>query len=197
MSFFNCIFTFMKAVYHYTCHSGGAEGADSYFEFFSKKFQVRVVAYSYRTKFHTSENKYELTTDEFNEGVENVLKANEVLKRSKINSYLKFLARNWFQVKNADEVYAVTNLKMVNNRLQVKGGTAWAVQMAINSEKKVFVYDQQTAQWLYWDTYYLNFKPLTEQPKINASNFAGIGTRNINLFGIQAIEELFKNTFQI
>lgn len=195
-SLINCIFTFMKTVNHYTCHSGGAEGADSYFEFFAKKFQVQVIAYSYKTKFHSSENKYELTVDEFKEGVAQVLKANEILKRTKINAYLKLLARNWFQVKYAHEVFAVTNLKMVQNRLQIKGGTAWAVQMAINNGKKVFVYNQQTAQWFYWDTYALHFKTLQQPPKITATHFAGIGTRNINLFGIQAIEELFKNTFE-
>lgn len=186
----------MKFINHYTCYSGGAEGADSYFEFFAEKFHVSVVAFSYKTKFHKSENKRELTDDEFKEGVENVLKANEVLKRSKINQYLKFLARNWFQVKNAHEIYAVSSLKKVNERLQVKGGTAWAVQMAINTNKKVFVYNQDIAQWFYWDFYQQNFIELKDPPKISSYHFAGIGTRNINIFGINAIEELFKNTFE-
>ena len=65
----------MKCINHYICYSGGAEGADSYFEFFAEKFNVSVVAYSYKTKYHTSNNKYELTEDEFKEGVENVWKA--------------------------------------------------------------------------------------------------------------------------
>lgn len=186
----------MKGVNHYTCHSGGAEGADAYFEFFAKQYQVAVVAYSYKTKRHTSESKYELTDEEFKEGVENVWKANEVLKRSKINRYLNFLARNWFQVKKAQEIYAVSNLKKINNQLQVKGGTAWAVQMAIQAQKKVFVFHQDIDQWFYWDSFHMNFKELKEQPKITSHHFAGIGTRNINIFGVNAIEELFKNTFE-
>jgi len=186
----------MKLINHHTCYSGGAEGADSYFEFFAEKFNVSVVAYSYKTRHHKSENKHELTDDEFKEGVENVMKANEVLKRSKINQYLKFLSRNWFQVKNADEIYAVSSLKKVNDHLQVKGGTAWAVQMAINNKKKVFVYNQDLAQWFYWDFSKQNFIELKDQPKITSHHFAGIGTRNINIFGINAIEELFKNTFE-
>src|SRR5690554_7093648 len=79
----------MKAVKQFICHSGGAEGADSYFEFFSKKYRVDVIAYSYKTAFHQSENKYELSESEFREGVANVYKTNEVLKRSRIQSYLK------------------------------------------------------------------------------------------------------------
>lgn len=196
LSFRFNIFTIMKLINHHTCYSGGAEGADAYFEFFAEKFNVTVVAYSYKTKHHKSENKYELTDEEFKEGVVHVHKANEILKRSKINSYLKLLARNWFQVKNADEIYAVSTLKKVNDHLQVKGGTAWAVQMAINTNKKVFVYNQDTAQWLYWDFFYKSFKELSDNPKITTHRFAGIGTRNINIFGVNAIEELFKNTFK-
>ncbi len=186
----------MNFLNHYTCYSGGAEGADAYFEFFAQKFNVSVVAYSYKTRHHKSVNKYELTEDEFKEGVEKVWKANQVLKRSKINQYLKFLARNWFQIKNAKEIYAVTTLKKVNNQLQVSGGTAWAIQMAINTNKKVFVYNQDVAQWFYWDFFKKDFIELENQPKITTHHFAGIGTRNINIFGINAIEELFKNTFE-
>lgn len=185
----------MKAIKRFVCHSGGAEGADSYFEFFSKKYSVDVVAYSYKTAFHQSENKYELSESEFQEGVENVYKTNEVLKRSRIQSYLKFLARNWHQVKNADEVFAVSTFKKSNNDLQVQGGTAWAIQMAIDLQKNVWVFDQNKTQWFWYDHYHREFRKTTVQPKINSSNFAGIGTRNINLFGIDAIEQLFKNSF--
>lgn len=185
----------MKLVNQYTCYSGGAEGADAYFELFAKKFNMHVIAFSYKIKHHTSENKHELTDDEFKEGVQQVYHANRILKRSKINKYLHFLARNWYQVKKADEVFAITRLKEVNGCLQVKGGTAWAVQMAIDTKKNIFVYNQDTAEWLYYDFYYLKFKPLNRSPKITAYHFAGIGTRAINFFGINAIEELFNNTF--
>ena len=185
----------MKLVNQYICYSGGAEGADAYFEFFAKKFNIQVVAFSYKTKYHNSENKYELSHEQFKEGVQQVYIANQVLKRSKINKYLHFLARNWFQVKNADEVFAVACLKEVNGCLQVKGGTAWAVQMAIDAKKNIYVFNQETAQWLYYDYYYLKFKPLNKTVKITTHHFAGIGTRALNFFGMQAIEDLFKNTF--
>lgn len=186
----------MKQFAKHICYSGGAEGADTYFEFFSNKFAVDVIAYSYKTKYHTSENKYELNEMQFAEGVKHVHKANLVLKRAKVNSYLKLLARNWFQVKNADEVFAISILKNTANGWCVQGGTAWAVQMAINTNKPVFVFDQDQVQWFYYDYYYKNFKECVNNPKITALHFAGIGTRNINLFGINAIENLFKNTFE-
>ncbi|SEH78878.1 hypothetical protein SAMN02927937_01435 [Paenimyroides aquimaris] len=185
----------MKPINKYTCHSGGAEGADACFEFFSKRYHINVVAYSYKTRFHQSENKYELNENEFNEGIKNVYKANEVLKRSRIHSYLKLLARNWFQVKYADEVFAVSTLKKQNEKLVVKGGTAWAIQMAVDAQKNVFVYDQEQLQWFYYDYYFGDFCILKTPPKITSLNFTGIGTRNINFFGMDAIEQLFKNTF--
>lgn len=186
----------MKDVNQYTCYSGGANGADLYFELFSKQFHVNVVAYSYKTKYHVSENKQELTYNEFNEGVMHVYKANETLKRSKINPYLRLLARNWFQVKSADEVFAIAVLRKNQDGYRIKGGTAWAVQMAIDVGKNVFVFDQEQIQWFYWDIYFRSFLICKEGPKISAFNFAGIGTRNINLFGIDAIEQLYINTFK-
>jgi len=185
----------MKQADQYTCHSGGAEGADAYFEFFSERFRVRTVAYSYKTRFHRSVNKYELTEAEFNEGRIRVLQANEVLKRSNIQRYLNLLARNWHQVKNADEVFAIAPIRLNNKEFKIKGGSAWAVQMAVNAGKNTFVYDQEQLLWFYWDKTSEAFKTLKGEPRISTLNFAGIGTRNINLFGIEAIEQLYKNTF--
>lgn len=185
----------MKQNKYYKCHSGGAEGADSYFEFFSKQYRVAVVAYSYKTRFHRSENKYELNETEFKEGVDCVYKANEVLKRSRINPYLKLLARNWFQVKYAQEVFAISTLKKQNDQFAVKGGTAWAVQMAIDAHKRIFVFDQDRIQWFYYDYALADFSELKTEPKITAQDFTGIGTRNINFFGMAAVEQLFRNTF--
>lgn len=34
-----------------TCHSGGAEGADTYFETIGDKYGVKTNAYSYKTKY--------------------------------------------------------------------------------------------------------------------------------------------------
>lgn len=185
----------MKEKKCYTCHSGGAEGTDSFFEFLSKQYNIIVIAFTYKTRFHKSQNKRELTIEEFNEGVEKVYKANETLKRSRINPYLKLLARNWFQVKYADEIFAVTVLKKQNGKLTIKGGTAWAIQMAINAHKSIFVYDQEQLQWFFYDYYLTDFCLLKSEPVITANNFSGIGTRNINFFGISVIEQLFKNTF--
>lgn len=181
----------------YFCHSGGAEGADSYFEIFGKQFGVKTIAYSYKTKFHNTNSKRELIEKEFLEGCEKVELANQTLQKFKYKHILKLLSRNWFQVKNADQIFAVGLIKKRIDDLEyVKGGTGWTIQMAIDHRKKIFVFDQNQMQWFSWDYSTKKFVLCIDEPKISVQNFAGIGTRKINLFGIQAIENLYINSFK-
>lgn len=181
----------------FVCHSGGAEGADSFFESFGKNFNVQTIVYSYKTKFHSEEFKYELSENEFIEGCEKVAIANEKLQRFKYKHMLKLLARNWFQVKNADEIFAVGSIKRKAPQTEyVNGGTGWTVQMAIDHNKSVFVFDQFEMRWFFWNYETGCFEVCFRDPKITKNNFAGVGTRKINMFGVQAIENLYINSFK-
>lgn len=178
------------------CHSGGAQGADYYFEELGKSFNVKTIVYSYKTKHHASENKKELTQNEFLEGEKMVERANLTLQRFRYHRMINLLARNWFQVKHADEIFAIGSIKKQNDVQFVKGGTGWAVQMAIDANKPVYVFDQNEVRWYYWNFDQNEFLDYLHEPRITSDNFAGIGTRKINLFGIQAIENLYQNTFK-
>jgi hypothetical protein len=70
-----------KTLSNFTCHSGGATGADTYFEKLAESYGVHVNAYSYKTKTHSSKNKVELTEAEFLEGIEHVEIANHTLQK--------------------------------------------------------------------------------------------------------------------
>jgi len=180
----------------YVCHSGGAQGADFYFENFGNKFHVRTIAYSYKTPFHNSLLKKELTEQEFFEGCEKIEIANVALNRFKYQHMLKLLARNWFQVKYSDEVFAVGSIKSRKGNIQfLKGGTGWAVQMAIDRGIPVYVYDQDQLRWFSWSYALKMFQVCVDNPIITKKNFTGIGTRRINLFGINAIEDLYERSF--
>ena len=48
-----------------TCHSGGAKGADSIFESTSEIYGVKTNAYSYKTDYHITKNKVEITFSAF------------------------------------------------------------------------------------------------------------------------------------
>jgi len=180
----------------FKCHSGGAEGTDTYFEEIGQKYGVQTFAYSYKTQYHQSNNKVELNETEYQEGIFHVNIANETLQKFKIKRYMKLLARCWFQVKNSEQIFAISTIIVKNNREFVKGGTGWTVQMAIDNNKEVFLFDQKKDSWFYWDYQESKFKTRNEIPKITATNFAGIGARIINEKGINAIEDLFYKSFK-
>jgi len=187
------------------CHSGGAKGSDTYFETIGEEFGVKTKAYSYKTNYHQSKNKVEISDSDYKEGVEEINKANKLLNRYGIHKYMNLLARNWAQVKYSDQVLAIGTIikpgskgsKGYYNRSKyevVDGGTSYAVQCAINNEKMVYVFDQIQNKWFRWSYSSLSYVDC-DCPKIEYQNFAGIGTREINPNGIQAIRDVFINTF--
>lgn len=188
------------------CHSGGAAGADTYWETIGDNYGVKTKAYSYKTKYHTTDNKVEISDSDYEEGVKEITKANRVLSRYGIHKFMNLLARNWSQVKYSDEVFAIGTIvepgkkgkKGYYNKSDlevVEGGTGYAVQMAINNTKPVYVFDQDKDKWFRWSYTSLKFIEVTKPLKISYENFAGIGTREIKPNGIKAIEDIYKLTF--
>lgn len=188
------------------CHSGGAQGSDTYWENIGETFGVITRAYSHKTPSHQSKNKVEISDEDYREGVLEIKKANKFLNRYGIEKYMNMLARNWSQVKYSDEIFAIgyivkvgeKNIKGYYNRGKydmVDGGTGYAVQMAINNQKPVYVYDQKVNNWFRWSYSSLSFVMMKDSPKINFQNFAGIGTRQITKNGIEAITEVYNKTF--
>ncbi len=189
-----------------TCHSGGAVGSDTYWESIGIKHGVKVRAYSYKTKYHISVNKVEISDEDYNNGVDEVNKANRHLGRFGIQKYMNLLARNWAQVKYSNEVFAIGYIvdpgKKSNkgyyskSKFQtVDGGTGYAVMMAINNMNKVFVFDQDKEKWYRWSYDGMKFIEMGNVPTITSENFAGIGTREINQSGIDAINDVYDKTF--
>ena len=185
-----------KTLSNFTCHSGGAIGADTCFELIADNYGITTSAYSYKTKTHSSKNKVELTESEFLEGIEHVEIANNTLQKLHYQRYFKLLARNWSVIKNAKHIYAVTSIKKVKGKEMVAGGTGWAVQMAIDNQKPITIFDQNKKAWFAWNYELTKFLLLKTTPTIATLNFAGIGARNINQVGIKAIEDLFENSFK-
>lgn len=187
------------------CHSGGAIGSDTEWENIGQQFGVSTRAYSYKTSYHQSVNKVEISEDDFKEGVAEVNKANKWLNRYGIHKYMNLLARNWAQVKYSGQVIAIgtivrkgeKNPKGYYNKGKydmVDGGTGYACQMAINNQKEVYVFDQLRDKWFRWSYASLCYMEC-QCPKITHQNFAGIGTREIKPNGIQAIKDVYSQTF--
>lgn len=190
------------------CHSGGAEGSDTYWENIGEEFGVKTKAYSYKTPKHISNNKVEISEDDYKEGIIEVNKANKFLNRYGIHKYMNLLARNWTQVKYSKQIFAVGAIIKPGNKNNrgyynkgkydiVDGGTGYAVMMGVNNQRETFVFDQIRDKWFRWSYSTLRFVEMKEVPTIDVQNFAGIGTREIQPNGIQAIKDVYKKTFNI
>lgn len=188
------------------CHSGGAPGADTVWENDGSLFGVSTRAYSYRTPNHQSPNKFEISDEDYKEGISEVNKANKCLNRYGIHKYMSLLARNWAQVKYSEQIFAIGSIIKPGDRSSkgfynkskyeiVDGGTGYAVMMGINNKRDVFVFDQAKKNWFRWSYTSMSFIELKETPIIETENFAGIGTRQITDDGIKAIREVYSKTF--
>lgn len=184
-----------------TCHTGGASGADITFEILSMENNINVAAYSFTEHKTISKNRINLSTEELFEGWLETEKAAKVLKRNTYNlsAYVKkLLARDWFQVKNSDTIIAIGNIlnpkekgeRTINKTTKqiVDGGTGYAVELAIQNNKPVFVFNQKDNKWYKWEMD--KFNRINYIPKLT-ENFAGIGSRNLTKKGENAIKKLF------
>lgn len=188
------------------CHSGGALGSDTAWEKIGEEFGVDTNAYSYRTKYHNSPNKVEISDKDYDEGVVMITKANKTLGRFGIHKYMSLLARNWAQVKYSRQVFAIgfivkageKSIKGYKNSSKfdvVDGGTGYAVQMAIDQENGVYVFDQGKDRWFRWSYTSLKFVEMKDIPTITEQDFAGIGTRELLANGEAAIRSVYEKTF--
>ena len=180
----------------FICHSGGATGADTYFENIGENYGVWTKAYSYKTASHKGKNKVEISESDFQEGIGKIQIASKTLQRKINYKFMPLLSRNWQQIKNAEQVFAISEICKRPGLEYVSGGTGWAVQMATDNKKEVFVFDQKQNGWFKWSYAKSKFLVLRTAPLITKTNFAGIGIRKIKQNGIEAIEKLFESSFQ-
>ena len=170
-------------------HSGGALGSDSEFDTIGKSKGFKNHIHYYHGK-RTPLGNTEITGEELQEGWEHILVANSTLKRHP-EPYKDLLSRNWFQVKNAEAIYAIGKILVNNNKFnEVYGGTGWAVQMAIDVGKTVYLFDQRIGMWFRFIYYHPHFNYMFKDREfevcgdpILTKNYAGIGTREINELG--------------
>lgn len=177
----------------YICHSGGCPGADMAWETEGEKYGVKTISYSFHNHQQEGKSQKILSPKELQEGYDAAKIADKTLNRNFDviqYPYVKnLLARNWFQVKNAEAVYAISK-KFLSNNI-VDGGTGWAVQMAIDNNKPVYVFDQVTNRWYKYNNGNNIFEPISYTTPLLTNNFAGIGTRDLTDSGLRAIINIY------
>lgn len=179
---------------HYTLFSGGANGSDMHWQNVGAKFGVRVKAFSFENHGGRNSARVVLSDEQLKQADEFLHKANKTLKRhfptrkSFVNNLLR---RNWHQVKDTNGVFAVGRLS--SSRRTVEGGTGWAVQMAVDAKKPVYVFDIMSDSWQRYE--YDKKKFLSCKVPRLTFNFTGIGTRALPENGKAAIKKIFEETF--
>lgn len=184
----------------YSLASGDAVGSDAAWTSAAREVGIKNIR-NFSTKSYDA-----LSEEEKKEADSEYLKAAAELKRPALSSTIytgKLVRRNWLQVKNADAIFAIghiiNHLEKGRSGLNhskhavVDGGTGYAVQMAINNNKPVHVFDQDKGKWFTWKDG--NF--VEEPSPVLTKRFAGIGTRQINDSGKAAIKEIFSRTFNL
>lgn len=169
-------------------------------ELAGEEYGVKTIAYSFTGHKQHSKNQLKLTQEELDEGFDHVIIAAKSLRRNAyyLTPYVQnLLSRNWFQVKNSEAIFPVGMFVENSHHTKVAGGTGWAVQMAMDNNKPIYLFEQNMESWYVYD-YELNaFFACLEQPIPTLTpNFAGIGTRTINDAGIMAIQQIYEQTFR-
>lgn len=104
-------------------------------------------------------------------------------------AFRRVLQSIWHQVNPAGEVFHVGQVLPAGT---VKGGTGWAVELAKQLHKPVWVFDQDTSCWYEW---FGGDWRACNPPVISQYRFCGTGTRHLSDGGRRAIEQLFARTF--
>jgi len=205
-----------------TGHSGGAAGADTKWDQIGQEFGPITFKHYYtgeRSPQNAPLGNVDITGKFIAlEGAEKVAKAAKEMWGYKYSTMKdQRLVRNWAQVANSDAVYAVAPIgkqgdiwsedvskkegeqRIVSKSEIVQGGTGYAVEMAIQAGKAVYVYNDVNAKaqshlpkgWYEWNG--KNFVAI-DTPTLT-KNFAGIGSRGMSADAEQAIRDVYTKTF--
>lgn len=185
----------------FVMYSGGAEGSDFFWGKVASEYGLTTEGDDPSIKHYwrgsrTPHGNIEMPSDDIEEATDEVFKAANMLNRVPRNGQFKsttlnLLTRNWMQVKGLLDtdgaVFAFGELENVESKdgdyesPSVKGGTGWAVQMAMQNEVIVYVYNTKRSRnyekgWYIISPEYVDAEKLDDVP-ILTKNFAGIGTR--------------------
>ena len=180
-----------------TFFSGGADGADRHFTLYALENGFECVNLSFKNHEHSVPEDTILRVPSHilnDSSVLNMLvEANNKLRRKvpKPGSYVyNLLARNRYQVININRLYAMSQ---VVSPTQVAGGTAWAVQMYMDSTEnpEIYVFDIKTKTPYIFDCSTNEFTPCEKIPT-PYGNWAGIGSRNATIKDMEYFRAYFE-----
>lgn len=170
------------------CLSGGADGADLQWGLQAGKAGHFVVHWSFEG--HRSQAPEQelvrLTPEQLELANDAVKRANIYVQRnwpSRDERTNNLLRRNWYQVKDAESLYAISEM---DDKYKWTGGTAWAIQMYLDrflydepmSKCKAYVFDKKLLRWYTYTG--SNWELMLCRPPTPSGIWAGVGSREIS-----------------
>lgn len=183
----------------FTNHSGGAEGADTEWDIIGRK-------YGFENHIHwRPEHLKNLTPEGHRDMLRSYLDAAKTLVRPEVFKGTALCQRNWIPTSYADSIYAISYILAPGqkdtlgrenkaSKEVVAGGTGWAVEMAIQMGKSVYVFDMNDNEWYVWAEPFGEF--MKHPIPVLTEVYSGIGARAITKAGLQAIESVYKKTVE-
>lgn len=179
------------------CNSGGAHGSDTVWHDECVKRGIPVRAFHFVKKLEGKPNFVILDQASLDLADPYCIQANQKLKRYFPANGKPWIAnllrRNYYQIRDSEAVYAIGKIDF--DKGIVHGGTGWAVQMAIDKELFVYVFDLNKNNWFAWS--YVDNKFIDIDKPGFHNTFAGIGTREITEAGIKAIQNFLDEYVQM
>jgi len=176
-------------------YSGGAYGADTAFGVYGVRYGITPDRqFHYRPNGNTNITK-QLKDVGITPIILNDIEMEECYKfmhkcidgkvpKKIVRSFGKDLcARNYYQVKNAQSIYAVVEL--TSDFKSVQGGTRYAVEYAKSLNKLIYVFDYRYEAWYVWVNEKEGFSLYQDGTPILFEKFAGIGSRKIQQYQIK------------
>lgn len=174
----------------FVCLSGGADGSDLQWGMCAGMAGASVIHWSFedhRTSAPTSEvvRLGDTLLEQANDAIKRA--AIVLKKRPPTKSFTKkLIQRNYYQVRDAGSIYAVSSILPDGN---VAGGTGWAVAMYLDlhGSENCFVFDQVADSWFSRDGD--SWSKIHSPPKPSGV-WAGVGTKDLLQNGKEAIRVL-------
>lgn len=176
----------------YTLLSGGARGAEAEFGSCAQSWGIAELNFSFDGRSpERSRGLVNLTDAELAQGAVSRVYLQSKMHRSYPDTptFRRILQTIWHQVSTAGQVFAVG---VIQEDGTIRGGTGWAVELARNWHKPLFVFDQERRGWFTWRDGAWVAEPA---PIISERRYCGAGTRSLSDDGKRAIRELYERSF--
>lgn len=175
----------------YTLYSGGARGADLLWSQYAPENLIDIIHIGYKGAYLPYVNQY-LEDEQLKEWFEMLPIVDQYFfDRGHINFKNRLLARNYYQIKDSQVVYAIWEILKVGEcfsdlendsrickKEMVKGGTGYTIWFAILKKIPIYVFDLRTYSWKIWNYRSEKFVQAST-PIIQGRKFTCIGTRDI------------------